>query len=341
MPQRVGFVVLLLLLVGSCGISSSPSLQLKQGSSHSQEATPSAAPTSPVTIYGTTSHPFAASSVWNTPIPPSPKIDPQSAAISAAVLTNPSLVVNVDLYNLGVPMYTATPSTPRVAIAGMATGTGLVPLDPSWTPNANSDHKIVIYDPATTTVYELWAFNPATRTTGWGVKHNYATEMGDGYAPPDQYHQSPTGAGVSQAAGVIRVSDIQSGVINHALAFSTSSPAASLFRYPASKTDGASYSANALIEGMRVQLDPNLDVDAIPGMTPGEKMIAKALQKYGAFCMDNGQGNDQAMGFYAELPTTGMQDPYAAAGLVGDWAVLPHIPRNDLYVLDASVSPRP
>jgi hypothetical protein len=279
--------------------------------------------------------------VWNTPIPASAPLDPLSAAIESHVLANPNLVLNADLYSFGLPMFTATASTPRISISGMAIGSGLVPVDPSWAPNTGSDHKINIFDPSSGKVYELWNFDPITRTTGWGVVHNYVTELGDGYAPPDQYHQSPTGAGVSQVAGVIRIADIQRGSIDHALAFVTSNPEASVFRYPAYTTDGTYAGTDGLAEGMRVQLDPTLNVDAIPGITPAEKMIAKALQQYGAFCVDSGGGNNQAMGFYTEEPTAGMSDPYPQAGFSGDWSGLPHIPRNRLHVLAASVSPKP
>ncbi len=285
--------------------------------------------------------PFTANSVWNKPLPANAAKDPLSAGIQKSVLTNPSLVVNMILYAYGQPIYTATPKTPRVRISGMAAGDSIVPLDSSWTPNVGGDHKINVFDPASHTVFELDGYNRGAHSVIWGVSHNYVTELGDGYQPPDQYHKSPTGAGFSQVAGVIRTSDIEHGSIDHALAFITSNPTAKLFRYPASKTDGTYTGPNGIEEGMRIRLDPTLDVDKIPGITSGEKMVAKALQTYGAICVDGGGGNDQAMGFYAERPASGTVNPYPAAGFSADWAQLPHIPRNRLFVLAASVTPRP
>ena len=51
--------------------------------------------------------------------------------------------------------------------------------------------------------------------------------------------------------------------------------------------------------------------------------------------------DNQAMAFYAEKPKTGDTDPYKAAGFNGDWATLPHIPRDKLRVLAVSATPRP
>ena len=70
-------------------------------------------------------------------------------------------------------------------------------------------------------------------------------------------------------------------------------------------------------------------------------MIAKALQKYGAYNTDSGGGSNQAMGIYAEKPKTGDADPYKAAGFSGDWATLPHIPRDKLRVMAVSATPNP
>jgi hypothetical protein len=144
---------------------------------------------------------------------------------------------------------------------------------------------------------------------------------------------------MSQAAGTIRTADLESGSIDHALSFISSEPVPG-YRYPASYSDGTG-SGVGIQEGMRVQLDPSVDVDAIAGMTPGERMIAKALQRYGAFCTDTGQKNNQAMGFYVEKPTAATQHVYDTAGLTRDWQVLDKLPRGSLRVLAASATPRP
>lgn len=300
---------------------------------------PTTAPGSTTVAVGTSSRPFTARSPWNSPLPADPAIDPASSAIASRVLANPSLVVNLDLYAFGIPFYTATASTPRVLLGGRGPQTS-VPIDASWTPNTGGDHKMNVIDPSTHTIYELQGYAPATRSVYWYVKHDYVTGLGDGY-PTNGEGRGPTGSGLTQAGGIIRIADIKAGSIDHALSFLTSSPVAKLFRYPASSTDGTYGGSDGVQEGMRIQLDPSVHVDSIPGITPGEKMIAKALQKYGAYCVDNGGGNNQAMGFYAEKPIAGQADPYPAVGFTQDWPQLPHIPRDKLRVVAASVTQAP
>ena len=279
---------------------------------------------------------FSADSPWNTPIPTGASTDPASEAIASQVLTNPALVVNVNLYEFAIPFQTATSSTPRVVLNGAAE-LGPVPLDPSWRPNNGADHKLNILDPATRTVFELQGFDPGNRSVQWAVKKDYGSSLADGY--PADGRAGPTGSGLTQAGGVVRLEEIKAGRIDHALSFITSRPV-NRFRYPASHSDG-SIGGVGLEEGMRIQLDPSLDVDAIPGITPGEAAIAKALQRYGAYATDNGGGNNQAIGIYMEQVKPGEADPYPAAGFKEDWAQLRHIPRDKLRVLAADATPRP
>ena len=288
--------------------------------------------------YGTPEHPFDCKSPWNTPLPKNPVIDPNSGAISKAVLTANDRVVNMILYAFGQPVYTSTATTPYATVGGRGPHFNL-PLDPSWRPNAGADSKMNIFDTKTGTSYELQGYNQNDKSAYWGVKHNYVTGLADGY-PTNGEGAGPTGSGMSQLAGMVRISDIKSGKIEHALSFITSDPQAGAFRYPASGTDGKRTAPYGIAEGMRIQLDPTLNVDTLPGITAGEKMVAKALQKYGAYCTDTGGGNNMAMGFYAEKPTT-TADPYPGVGFNGDWAQLTHVPRDRYRVVDASVTKRP
>ncbi len=287
-------------------------------------------------VAGTAARPFAGDSAWNTPIPADARLDPQSSAIRRAVLANPSLVMNVETYSFGIPFYTATPSTPRVRLHGRADHGQRVPIDPAWRPNTGGDHKMNVIDPVSKRIYELQGYDAATRSAYWMVVRNYAKSHGDGRSSGGR--RGPTGAGISQAAGTIRIADIRRGRIDHALAFVTSAPLKGRYRYPATSTDGTSRKRLGVEEGMRVQLDPKLDLDSLQGLSKAERMIARALQRYGAFCVDNGGGNNQALGFYAEQPTPATGDPYAAVGLRGDWVQLPNIPRSALRVVAESVT---
>jgi hypothetical protein len=286
--------------------------------------------------YGAPDRLFAPDSPWNTPIERDAVVDPDSDRIVAKVLNAPDLLVNLDLISFGQPFFTADASTPRVVLGGR-NPIGAIPIDPAWAPNPGADAKMNVIDPTTHSVYELQGYDRAARTVYWAVRHDYRTSLADGY--PEDGLAGPTGSGMSQAAGTIRAADLEAGSIDHALSFISSEPVRG-FRYPASHSDGTG-SGIGIQEGMRVQLDPSIDVDAIKGMSRGERMIARALQRYGAFCTDTGRRNNQAMGFYVERPTPSTQHAYDAAGLTEDWQVLDKLPRGSLRVLGPSATPRP
>ena len=85
--------------------------------------------------------------------------------------------------------------------------------------------------------------------------------------------------------------------------------------------------ANPIPEGARIQLDPTVDVESLDA-TPAVKMIAKALQTYGAYCGDNGGARIAFLFEYAPDTTT-----YADNGLTGSYASLENIPFDKLRVL--------
>jgi len=70
-------------------------------------------------------------------------------------------------------------------------------------------------------------------------------------------------------------------------------------------------------------------VDALPGLSAGERMVAKALQTYGAYNIDNG---GVRMGFIFETPL-GEANPYPAIGFDADYNLMPNIPWSRIRVL--------
>jgi hypothetical protein len=134
---------------------------------------------------------------------------------------------------------------------------------------------------------------------------------------------------VNTLAGVIRTFEMRDLHIPHALSIATDNSCSDKFRYPATKTDGKSSRSDCIPEGARLQLDPSIDVDTLPGITPGERAVARAMQTYGAINRDNCASNI-CVAF--ESPT-GDADPYPAAGFDGDYYTMPHIPWSRLRVL--------
>jgi hypothetical protein len=134
---------------------------------------------------------------------------------------------------------------------------------------------------------------------------------GDGVSPDTYY--SARAHGTPLLGGLILPEDIESGAINHALAFAIpgprnlssdpSEPEASEYFYPASTTETDFYSTNqhALIAGQRIRLKNALvDEDNQPinenDLAPITRMFLAALRTYGAYLVDNAAG----FSFYAE-----------------------------------------
>lgn len=275
--------------------------------------------------------PFAPTSAWNTPIPANPVLDPASAAMVKNLSSgaHPGIA---NLYDYGWTVYHADASTPRYRVdCTMNWGTceleqEPVPIPDGAKPTPGSDGHMVVVDSSTRKSYEFWqySFNGGRPYTSWGGVSNVDGDGRDGES---------VGAGVSGLAGMVLAHEISQGRIDHALGFSTKfcqgPDGGTNFRYPATKTDGKFFGAGAVPEGARVQLDPSVDVDAIPGITQGEKIVAKALQKYGAYALDCGAAN---MGFGFENPL-GKPNPYPAAGFAWDYYGMDHLPWHRMRVL--------
>jgi hypothetical protein len=233
------------------------------------------------------------------------------------------------LYEYGIPVFEAGDHTPRYAVECSAPWSGCrlegeqVPIPPNARPNTGSDAAMVVIDRGENRIYEFWQAR-STPSGGW------ETAWG-GWLPLDGDGQGGvTGSGLSLMGGLVRSYEIRAGRIDHALAFASALSCRDVFRHPATKTDGVSLAPDCLPQGARIQLDPAVDVDAIPGITPGEKAVAEALQTYGAYLRD---ATSAIMAFAFEQPTSDA-DPYpVAAGFPWDFYDMPHIPWDRLRVL--------
>ncbi|EHB44140.1 hypothetical protein MycrhDRAFT_6890 [Mycolicibacterium rhodesiae JS60] len=300
----------------------------------------------------------AADWLWD-PIPDNPVLDPLSTEIGALLTTDvPGQHHSVAWGWYGNSMvhpHQVTPSTPRYQIEWLGWD-----LHPTWWPPGTpppwesfempiplgtqvppgSDGHLVVADPVSGKVFGLWqaAYDEGTDT--WSATWGGITDLhGDGR----DYNGSSTASQLSRYAAVIRISELQAGEIPHALFCASNMCKPTTFRYPAQKTDGDN-AAGVLYpveQGSRLQLDPTIDLAAIPNITPIELAIGRAWQKYGCYVGDKG-GNPSppSMGGGAvelwqgqdyTIHTEGEDDipvppPYAALGVTWDYFGLDHIP---------------
>lgn len=273
--------------------------------------------------------------IWE-PIPASPVLDTNSAAIVAELSTG---MTSAGTWDYGVKIVKPsdiTPSTPRYVFqldydpewGPSPLGTMQVPMPDGVVIPPGSDGHLVVMDEAAGKVFSFWQAykDGSVWRASWGGVSDFD---GDGR----DYAGNATGSSLSRLAAVVLLNEIAAGEIPHALFFATNmaSPA---FKYPAQKSDGINMTgaANPLWEGARVQLDPSINLAAIPGITPAELTIGRALQRYGAYCGDNGGTRiGLILEFEGVAPAPG--PTYIASGLEWDYFDMTHIPWESLRVL--------
>jgi hypothetical protein len=272
---------------------------------------------------------YASTSFWNTPIPASPAIDPNSAAMVTSSLTNYGGSANFAptndwgkaiayanavsrLYNVGCTLYDC--------------GTAISFHIPSYAqPTVGSDHHLIVVNPSANSEVDMWLASASwsagsrylTNPTGWGA-----------ICPQGQHCGGAVAAGYAAFGGVVRPEEIAQGHIDHALFFTTPYTRSGFIACPATHTDGTANDVNAIPEGARIQLDPAFNVDAQP-WPRYEKVIAHALQTYGAYLGDTGG----SISFPGEANINRGYDAWSLAGVSASSQSLASLPWSSFRVL--------
>jgi hypothetical protein len=253
---------------------------------------------------------FAPGSFWNTPLSPQAPIAPASESLVAdleAQVTNEGAWINT--YQYSVPVYTVPAGQPTVRVqldsgyTPLQTDFAAVPLPSHARPAPGADAHLSVFQPSTDTLWDFWKLTRAA--DGWharwgGKMRNVSHDAG--YFPDPV---GATGSGLPLLGGLIRIDELRTGVIDHALALGIPQAKAETYVWPAQRTDGASTSPRAIPEGTRFRLDAKLDVDAL-GLPPVARMMAVAAQRYGIVVRDVAG----AVTFYSEDPGPSGSNPY-------------------------------
>ena len=247
---------------------------------------------------------YASNSFWNTPIPSGAATDPNSAQmIQESILNWRSQNISFSNGGFGMPLAYANSSNKvyNVACTGTTTTTCPVgssvafPIPPNTQPASGSDHHlVVVYQAQDGSRYagkelDIWeaAYDPGSDTwSGNAVSINDLYGWGAGCALGQQCENSNVAAGFSGMGGEVRPEEIAQGHIDHALAIATPwNRTGGYFACPATHLDEIAGDGTALPEGAQIQLDPTFNVDA-QSWPQYVKIIAKALQTYGAYNRD-------------------------------------------------------
>jgi hypothetical protein len=236
---------------------------------------------------------YADSSFWNTPISADPSIDPNSGEmVRTAILPYRQRANFTNSRVWGISLVVATPDAKLYTVACLRYGCGRAitfPIPYGTLPDTGSDHHLVVINPETSRELDLWDahYNPSSGT--WSAGSAFVEDLyGWGACgPPGDHCLGGVAAGFAEMGGVVRPEEIRQGRIEHALSITMPYTRKNYIACPATHTDGKYSDSNAIPEGACIQLDPTFDVDAQSWPT-WEKIIAKALQTYGAYVSDTG-----------------------------------------------------
>jgi hypothetical protein len=307
---------------------------------------------------------FSAASVWRARLADDAAIDRSSAARVSALAaeieakiregtmpwpgTGASTVYVVDRDEPRVPVRLVT--GPWGDSLKTVLGRG-VPIPPDAVPGAGSDAHMVVHQPSTDQMWEL--YHARHESDGWraewggamrGVSSNrgyYSGSSWPGLHGESGWNWGATASSLPELAGLVRIDELRAGHIDHALAVDVTDACRGLFAWPAQRTDGADATlATCMPEGARLRLDPRVDVSKLR-LTRVGRMLALAAQRFGMVVRDKTWGTFQ---IDFETPpgaaSRGDDDrpPYTGPG--GLWggippsAVMENFPWRSLQLLD-------
>jgi len=266
--------------------------------------------------------PYSNDSIWNTKIPENATLHPNSEQMIEWLKNAPYADgghFDINIYGWSVPVYNAYADSPHVTVYrydGSIYRTN-VPMPEDAQADPMQDRAMVIIDWEDNTIWNFFdvTFN-VRQPNKWVAGACIPWDMyGSGVGPNGVW--GANGASTAALVGIIRPEEIEAGVIPHALKFSCCYPKKGSKVYPpAATTDGKSTDQYAIPEGARLQLDPSINVDAIPGLSRAGKIIAKCMQEYGIILVDCADG----LALYAENPMGRETDPWPALDFGGSSA---------------------
>ncbi len=260
---------------------------------------------------------FANDSYWTQPIPPDARVDPRTGRWVKLLETEPggeNFLINTEKWT--IPVYEVTAATPQVKVGlvaispaeqvhwhtqrqffGHGKGFDLVPIPATASPDPQSDSHMAVVDWGRNLVWDMWDLsrNPdGTWKSATGMMYAadgpgvFSTgELGVMDGESVHFHGPSRAAGVPAVAGLIMYDEVMSGEIRHKIAAASRFCAFKEFVFPAAWTDGIV--EGGIPEGSLIQLDPGLDLGRFP-LTPEERIVCVALQRYGMVLVDIAQG---------------------------------------------------
>jgi hypothetical protein len=287
--------------------------------------TSSAAPPSePVGSRDPTIQPLRSYNIWNTAIGSgavwSKADDPDTQAIISSAS---GATINSGCWS--VPIYVAKSSDPVGFFA--APTNNVMPISSGYytqlpadvQPACGTDAHISLYDATRRYIQEFLGCSPiSVPAPGYQCYDNLQTDVCEG--------QNPTGTFTSWTPGLIRVPEIQRGLIPHMLAYAMpttmTKPPAKWWQvgWPEFQIDECAPTcySGVVPPGSTIGIPSTVDISAL-GLTPSGLALATALQNYGAIQRGTGGSSRQGIILYAEQAAE-MKTPAQLAAMRSDFA---------------------
>ncbi len=296
---------------------------------------------------------FSENSFWNTPIEENPKIDKRSDYWISLLEKDQSCEnFGINLKQYTIPIYLVDSTVKHTFIKEISEvepdypshqhpdfKKTPIPLPENFSPSPGGDMHAAIVDTSRNKIWDMFYVKKDSNSnwmSGTGMVYDL---YGSGVFEPDDFdvktgesiHRYGPGraAGVPIIAGTILFDEVKRGEINHKLSCAVRYVAFQEYVYPpATWTDGNFN--GGIPEGATIQLNPALDLSQFD-LLPGEKAVARALQKYGMVIVDFAKGN----ALYGEGLWYDSQRSWE--GVLRDWqGGISEIPLKHYRVLDCS-----
>jgi hypothetical protein len=232
--------------------------------------------------------PFSSLSLWNTSV----GAGAQWSLVSDGDTQDLQTVGGgINAGQWSVPFYLSKTTDPSKTVTAPNLTSALLnfPLDFHLSAPSNGSKAFVMLDASKRWLYQY----TVCRSTSSGFACDYGIKddtCGDGLG------------GFDLARGLIRSWEIQQGEIKHVLRFalptSLNRPTGVAWPAEASDFEGSSMSAGRIVYGSTIGIPANVNLDSL-GLTRGGRILAKALQEYGAIQRDS-LGSSGGLTFFAE-----------------------------------------
>jgi hypothetical protein len=268
---------------------------------------------------------FANTSFWYKPIPTNAPLHPNSANLVKEFLRQKHTYYNtvtINTRDYASPVYTAPAGYRTVKVTqwdcqkkgyldrNLASQWSAVPIPTYASPSKGTDAEMTIYQPSTRTLWEFWQTRKVNGQwqACWGGRIQ-GTASNNGVFPS---YYGTTATSLPFIGGQITAEELKRGEIRHVMGISlVEIEHFNVVSWPANRSDGWNPGRvpHRIPEGLRLRLDPRVNVDALP-LTRVGKIVAKAAQKYGFVVWDRSGAVSLRAQNAVSYTALGQSDPY-------------------------------